>query len=149
NSERQSFRGMERPSRCPFWHDAVDRSDPVKLRGSMKFVSVPQTEMLLNVVSTGRLEKDQDASPKAAAHHPCADHLRHPGGELHEAVKLPAAYREIEAKALVRCIEDWAEAPRRTAAQGVRRPQHPGILGDHVPSAVPLNRIGDPLQVVR
>src|SRR5438132_11378551 len=96
---------MERPSRCPFWHDAVDRSDPVKLRGSMKFVSVPLTEMLLNVVSTGGLEKDQDASPKAAAHHACADHLRHPGGELHEPVKLAAAYRETESTTLMPAVE--------------------------------------------
>src|SRR5207248_5103344 len=145
NSERQSFSGT---SNRPFRHHAVDRPDPIKLRGFMKFVGVPLAEMLLDIIRAGRLDEHQGAAPEAAAHHPRADHLRHPGSQLHEAVKLPAAYREIEAKALVRRIEDWAEAPRRTAAQGVRRPQHPGILGDHVPSAVPLNRIGDPLQVV-
>ena len=48
----------------------------------------------------------------------------------------------------MRLIQDWAEAPGRTAPQSVRRPQHPGVLGDHVTGSPPFNRIGDPLQVV-
>src|SRR5437667_2465779 len=138
---------MERPSRCPFWHDAVDRSDPVKLGGSMKFVSVPLTEMLLNVVSAGRLEKDQDAAPKAAAHHPCADHLRHPGGELHEAVKLPAAYREIEAKTLMRFVEQRSKTPRGAPAKRIGSLQDARIFTHDVPGAAPLDRVRNSLQV--
>ena len=67
----------------------------------MKFLGVALAEMLLDIIGTGRLDEYQGAATKAATHHPRADHLRHPGSELHEAVKLPAAYREIEPKTLM------------------------------------------------
>jgi len=92
---------MERSSHCSFWHDAIDSSDAIKRRRPVKFLGVALAQVLLNIVSPGGLGQDQGAATKAAAHHPRADHLRHPGRELHEAVKLPAAYREIEPKTLM------------------------------------------------
>src|SRR2546426_4042014 len=139
----------EATSGCPFRHDPIDSTDSIKLRGFMKFVSIALAQVLLDIIGAGGLEEDQNAAAKTAAHHPCADHLRHPGGELHEAVKLPAAYREIEAKTLMRPVEDWAQAARRPAAQGVRRPQHPSILGNDVAGAAPFNPVGDPVQARR
>ena len=62
----------------------------------MEFVSVPVGEVLLEVIDGAGLDQHQDAAAETAAHHSRADHLGHPCGELHEAVKLPAAYREIE-----------------------------------------------------
>src|SRR6202165_802546 len=103
--------------------------------------------MLPAAVRAGRLQQHQHTATEATPHHPGADHLGHPGGELHEAVKLPAAYREIESKALMRCVENRPEAAGRAPARGIGRPPRPRILGDHVACTVSLTWVGDALEV--
>src|ERR1700693_1513014 len=144
-SERQSFSGT---SRCPLRHRAVDGPDAIELRGLVELFGVALGETLLDVVDAGRLQQQQDAAAEATAHHARADHLGGPGGELHQQVKLPAAYREIESKALVRCIEQWPQASRRAPAKRVGRLQHARILADHVSGAVSLDGVIDAHQIV-
>jgi hypothetical protein len=110
-------------------------------------MGVSMGEMLLDVIEAGGVEQDQYAAAEATAHHAGPDDLGHPGGQLHETVKLPAAYREIELKALMRCVEDWAQATGRPPAQRVGCLQHAGVLGNDVASAAPLDRIVDALQI--
>src|ERR1700694_4406267 len=104
--------------------------------------------MLPAVRRAARLQQHQHTATEATPHHPGADHLGHPGGELHEAVKLPAAYREIESKALMRCVENRPEAARRAPAKGIGRLEDPRILANHMAGTVLLNGIVDAPQVV-
>src|SRR2546421_9532712 len=113
----------------------------------MELVGITFGEMLLEIVYAGRLGEHQHTAAKATAHHPRADHLGRPGGELHEAVKLPAAYREIESKALMRCVEEGPEAAGRAPAKRVGRLQDARILRDHMPGTVSLNGIAYSFQV--
>ena len=107
NSERQSFNGI---SGGPLGHHAVHGTDAIELGSFVKFLGEALRQVLLHIFDASCVHKGQDAAAEAAAHHPRTDHLRHPGGELHETVKLSAAYREIEAKTLMRCIEKRAKA---------------------------------------
>src|SRR5207245_11040684 len=112
----------------------------------VKFLGVALAQVLLNIVSPGGLGQDQGAAAKAAAHHPRADHLRHPGGELHEAVKLPAAYREIEPKTLMRFVEQRSKTPRGAPATRIGSLQDARIFTHDVPGAAPLDRVRNSLQ---
>src|SRR5207248_11631986 len=83
----------------PPGHDTAPRTDAIELWRLMEFVRVPFGEVLFGVIDAARLDQHQHAAAETAPHHSRPDHLGHPCGELHEAVKLPAAYREIEPQA--------------------------------------------------
>src|SRR5207302_3960793 len=75
-------------------HHAVYGPHAIELRRLVELVRVAFGQVLLDIIDAGALDQHERAAAEASAHHPRADHLRHPGGQLHEAVKLPAAYRE-------------------------------------------------------
>src|SRR5438552_18706388 len=84
------------PSGRPLGHDTVHGTDAIELRRLVEFVGVPLGEVLRDVIEGARLEQHQHAAAETAAHHSRADHLGHPCGKLHEAVKPPAASRDTE-----------------------------------------------------
>src|SRR5438270_4243611 len=113
----------------------------------MKLFRVSLGKMLLEVVETRDVAQDWDAADEPSAHHSGSNHLGHPGGELHEAVKLSAAYREIEPQALVRRIENRAQPFWRTPAQGVGCLENAGVFGDDVADPTPVDRVLDAFEI--
>ena len=104
--------------------------------------------MLLDVVDAVCLEQDQDRTAKAAAHHAGANHAGHLGGELHQRIKLPAAYLEITLQARVRGIKNRPECAGVVPPQRRDGLQHAAVLADHMTGTAAVDRIVDTIEVI-